>query len=365
MTKHSLLLIAALATGCGGSNPFTELRNANNGQQGNLDFFADPATGVGQATDVLVRRADKGKYDCATYQTPLSFSGDSTSVQCHYADVTSPVEEVLDASCDQGGCSVVLSNHTGVSVTGLTPGSFTLTVRARLADGTVLTDSTAMAFVPIDAIGLECTLDYSCPGPNAVFVGSSFSYNAQPMNKGQYVGGTVLVTVDPPAIVEVTSGAQQYTVRALKPGVATLHLRSGKVERLQTIRVAAFEDVVSGRVHLRRELPCGQVVCVDADANRVGDVAPDKLSSWGTTFVLAWVLRDGSLAVGGAGRVTTSTAGAKVEVVGAYDPKPGDLSLMNFSVTGLEGAVCHAGRNSVSANMGSAKLEWSFEQVCN
>ncbi len=363
MTKHSYLVIA-LAVGCVGSNRYSEVRNLNNGQQGNLDFFAQTSA-IGQATEVLVRRADKGRYDCASYATPLSFSGSPSAVRCQFADITSPVEEVLDARCDQGGCSVVISNKTGVSVTGLVEGTFTLSVSARLADGTLLTDSASVGFAPVDAIGLECVLEYSCPGPNAIFPGSSFSYNAQPMNEGDTLAGIVSVTAEPAGIVEVTSTNGQYTVRGLKEGIVTLHLRSGQVERLQTIRVAALEEVVFGQVHLRASLPCQRVVCVDADANRLGEVAPAKITAWGPTFVLAWVLRDGSLAVGGAGRLTTPTPGATVQVVGAYVPLPSDFSLMNFTVGGLEGAICHKGQHKIVASMGNARLDYSFEQVCD
>ncbi len=361
MTKH-LLLIAVVAAGCG-SEPFTEYRNANTGERANLTLYAS-TSGLGDATYVTVFRAEEGQYNCATFATPLSLSGKTTTVRCQFAGVLSPIETLLDATCDQGGCSTSITG-TELSVTGLVEGTFTLTVTARLKDGTVLVDSTKVTFVTIDAIALTCDRDYACPGPNAVFPGANFAWKAQPMSKGAIVTGKMVITAEPAGIVEITSAPENYSVRAIKPGVATLRLKSGAAERLQTIRVAAISDVVSGSVRLAAELSCAPVICVDADTQRLGDAAPDKITTLSPRFMLAWLLKDGTLAVGGAGRITSPTAGVEVLVAGRDQPSlPTDLELMDFKVGGTGGVLCHAGKIILSAAIETAKLDWTFEQTC-
>ncbi|MBS1152983.1 MAG: hypothetical protein H6Q89_4681, partial [Myxococcaceae bacterium] len=343
MTTHPLWIaaVALLAAGCFGSNPYSEYRNMNSGEQGNLTLYGQTAA-IGEATRVYVSRSEEGNYDCATYPTPFSYGGSSSSVHCHFAGVLSPVEALLEAQCDQGGCTAAIANGAELSVTGQSKGTFTLTVKARLADGTVLVDSTRMSFVAVDGIAVDCVRDYACPGPNAILPGAKFSWSAQPMSEGALISGAVRVSVDQPGIVELTGTGEEYAVRALKPGVATLRLRSGKAERVQTIRVAAIEDVVGGSVRFRRDVSCLPVICVDGDVDLLGDAAPARITRLAPTFVLAWALRDGTFAVGGAGRITSPTPGVEVLVAGRYEPAPTDLELMNFTVGGSGGALCHA-----------------------
>ncbi len=364
MTKHCLLIATLTLAGCSGSDPFTEYRNANNGARGNLDFNASTVTAIGDAATVLVQRREEGPYDCATYQTPLSLGG-SSSVRCDFAGKLSPVEALTDAQCDNGTCDAVISSAFGLTVTGRKSGKATLTVTARLADGTVLTDSTTMYFVAVDGISVTCDRAYACPGPNAVFPGATFSWNVKPMSGGNEANGVVRATLEQPGIVELTGTSEQFTIRVLKAGVATIHLKTGTVERIHTVRVAAFDEIVAASVHYRRDNVCQRVICVDANEDILGEVAPQKTTRLAPTFILAWKLRDGTYAVGGAGRITSPTPGVEVLVAGRFDPVlPADLELTSFTVGAAGGILCHAGRNTLAATMGNAKLDWSFDQEC-
>ena len=339
---------------------FTEYQNHNNGERGNLTFPTVGAHAVGATATVEVTRSEEGMYDCAHY---TSLFGDD-EVRCTFAGHLSPVKAVVAARCDGAGC-ISVADGTSVRVTGLGAGSFTVVVSASLEDGTALEDVFHVTFATVDAINVQCTEAHRCPGPHAIFVGAAFYWatSSSSVDAGTLEGPVAIAGVEPAGIVDavyitdVTWG-QRLLVRGLAPGVATLRLRAGSVELERTIRVASIDEVVSGEVRL----PLDDVQdkgFLDADTEIVGAVPPQQTEIFPATFVPVWVLRDGTYALGGAGRVKATSS--DIEIHTPADAGPSDVEVMFFMVGGVS---CRPGRTGITARMGSATLDWSYDHQC-
>ncbi len=359
-----ILLIPLLAAGCIGTNPRNEYQNHNNGTLKVLSFRAYPVTAAGDPVRLDVYRGEEGNYDCATYPNWL-FGG--TYEQCHYNDRLSPIEAITEAKAD--GCMVAIAGAgVGVDVTRPTAGACNVNVTVRLADGKALTDSRTVFFSEVEGIELTCARGWACPGPNAIFVGSTFSWKVSPSGKGGSLNGKIALTAEPAGIVELTPTPGEFTARALSPGVVTIRARSGTVERTLKLRVVAIEEVVAGSVRKLGKWSCDPV-CDDADQDRVGDVIPQSSALSSPHLIVVWTTLDGTLVLGGAGRVRTSTPDAQVEVTGhpglTYEFLPADLSLMLFKVGRVSGAVCYPGQVDLFAHLGKVRLDFTYDQKCD
>lgn len=365
-----IVLVAVLAAGCDTvTNRYSEYRNANNGERANLTFpSAGRAVAVGAAIDLTVERRAEGTYDCATHDNffDISTSGKGPGVICTFAGTVSPVEVLLGASCDPGSCKAALVGNV-VRVTGLAAGTFPVTVTARLADGTVLIDSTPVTFAAADAIKLTCLKTSLCPGPHAILEGAAFSWFTTLTRADAELSGDPIVSVEPAGVIEVGSSAGEVTVRSIKPGTATVKLSYAGLVRTQVVRVAAISEVASGKVHRLSAAAQGFFVgnaYVGASTDIVGVEAPSRLEGSWVRLVPVWVLRDGNYALGGAARLSPSAGKAIL-----YDAenlnqavRPNDVNAMTFMVGDISG--CTTGRIQVTAKLGAATLDFTYDQIC-
>ncbi|HEY3446438.1 MAG TPA: hypothetical protein VGK67_08730 [Myxococcales bacterium] len=358
-TRLLVVVAATLAAGCIPSNSYREYQNHNNGEQAKLTFPMVSALALNETVTLPITRSEEGMYDCADY--PLDMDN---RAECTFAGTLSPVAEIVEARCEGAGCTVATVGTSAV-VTGAAAGTFRLAIQARLADGTLLDDAITLTFARVDSIALSCTETYKCPGPNAVFAGATFHWSFYPSSDqaGPLDGPVAIAGVEPAGIVDAAFTTEPargtwLTVRALRSGTATLRLTAGGVERRQVVRVVDEGEVVSAKVRTSPSEIAGVASC-DADTNVIGAEPPASTDLFPARFVPVWVLGDGTYALGGAGRVRAETAG--VEITWPGTPRADDVEIMEFIVGKVE---CRPGNTRVSARMGAATLDFSYEQLC-
>jgi hypothetical protein len=354
------LVIAAIAAGCAGSDPYSEYQNHNTGARGNLTFAPVDDQAVGETVSVTVSRSEVGTFDCATYPGFLT-----DHVECHLASPFVDLQSLVSARCEGDGCSAELETTGSVRVTGTRPGTFAVVVSARLTDGSAVEDETQVSFAQVDAIELRCIEAHRCPGPHAMLVGASYDLLAtsSSLDHGTLAGPVAIVGIEPGGVIDAsyrTDGpwGKRLNVRALRPGVATLRLRAGNLDRTLAVRVAGVDEVVAAEVWTTRNQVESQGYLADG-TDILGERAPQRLSPFSPAFVPVWILKDGTFALGAAGRVTPVTAGLELRVVGSFDPN--DLETMYFFVGGVD---CRPGEGRVTARLGAVTLDWSFFQEC-
>lgn len=357
-TPTAMLVAATVALACGSSRTWTEYQNRNNGLGANLTFSLLTTRSVGETAVVEVARAEDGLFECASHGG--GWNGER--VECRFLGSLSPVAQLLETRCDGAACAVEIAG-TSVRLTGLESGTVTLWVKAKLADGTVLEDSSTVDFAKVDAIGVSCAEAYRCPGPHAVFVGASFLLLASPSSNslGTLPGTVAVASVEPVGVVAADfvddpSWGRVLTVRALGAGEATIRLTAGSVEKALTVHVAQESDAVSAAVHRPALTPTMMAGPIGADADVVGEAAPASLDVFPASFIPVWTLRDGTTALGAASRVKTARSDVEINLPG----NRGELVTEYF----VGGVDCVTGDVRVTAQVGSAKLDFTYDQKC-
>jgi hypothetical protein len=149
------------------------------------------------------------------------------------------------------------------------------------------------------------------------------------------------------------------TLRALKPGVATIMLQYRSPGRdfttTRQLRVAAIGEAVRGEVRMRGGTK-GEDGYFLADADLVGAPLPASIEIESPQLILTWILSDGTKAVGGAGRVKSAGADGRVSALGRGASGQDDLDLERtlFRFFGAPGTV------RLTASLGEAVLDESF-----
>lgn len=122
------------------------------------------------------------------------------------------------------------------------------------------------------------------------------------------------------------------------------------------MRVADESEAVAVAVHL----PLQDVMTwgvVNADTDVVGEPAPATQDLYPVAFIPVWTLRDGTTALGAAGRLKAERSDIEIHLPAAKD----ELSLSEFIVGGAE---CRGGNIRLTAQVGSAALDFTYDQKC-
>ncbi len=365
----TFFLLAFALAGCG--VPLHHYANLNNGDSKQLNFDGVPAeAAIGVPVSLKVSHALEGTFECSeSFQFEL-LSDDWFHNNCRFIDTPQPMRVVLSADCADA-CDLRL-NGDQVILTPRAAGPTVLTVVGLMDDGTTRTDTVALKFSSYEPLRFECAQAFNCPGTHAVFAGASFAWRVLSMASATKPSRyhKVEVTEDSPTgVVALESGGINFklvTIRALKPGIATLRFHEKSLgrdyEMTRQVRVVGLDEAVRGEARLR----AGAVQSdgyVLADAEVVGDAVLAVVATESPQFILTWHLADGSLAVGGAGRVTASRGEVIALTRTPLDhwvepetaPLPDDLDHMIFYFNGTPGPA------TLTAHLGSATFELSFD----
>jgi hypothetical protein len=348
--------------------------NDNHGQAGRLDLDGDIGNlPVGVATKLLVRHQDEGTFECKDNAHLDLHDVVAVNHTCRFIGTSHAFTQVDSATCRDGKCTATFAG-TAVTVTPLVEGEMVLDVSGRLDDGRETSDAFTLTAAKYDPLSLYCEEASRCPGPHAVLVGATFQWRAVANGVPAYVSTQVEVTEDPPSgVVELTKGREgEVTVRAVKPGVATLRFHDTSDGRddtvVRTVRVAGADEIVRGELHLRADTgdevgahdslaaTVGQQLRADVDL--VGDHLPAVVENESVPLIVTWRLTDGSIAVGGAARVGASRGQVVAPARQASPnemPAPRDLGHELLYFVGAPGTV------QLTATLGAAKLEQSFD----
>ena len=388
-TTRAALLLSLLLTGCS-----IEYLNQNNGQAKVLTFDRQrPEEAVGGAFTVSVRAGDEGLFECSSSFSFMSVGGGGG---CSFIGEVTPLSGVLTATCADEMCTATIGavgadGRVPVQVTALKPGTAVLSVKALVADGNLREDSHALTFNEQEPISLTCASRAGCPGPHAIFVGASVHWQAtlpstsNPPN-GFFYAGAVDVEAVPAGIVEVertwpTEGAvrskealngaeivddvsqliTRITLRAVAPGQVELVLRDvnhgRRYERRIALKVVSPEEAVRGEVHHLAPPQRGAMDEPRADSDLAGALAAPPIDPMAFAFVPVWTLRDGTTALGAAGRVTPVGTHWAPQVPTNLEPvNADDLSHRVFLLDPTE----RASDRRFTATVGGAALDFTF-----
>jgi hypothetical protein len=348
-----LALVAVAFTGCTLGRAFTEEQNANNGAQGNLSFLTRD-TAAGASSFAWVTYSDKGTYDCTTSPEFLNGGG---YTDCEYAGQPLHLVAVTKASCDGIACTATIEAG-GVRVSSIAVETVTLHVTASLSDGTIVDDSFGVTFVAATKLEVTCNSGELCPGPQAaIFTGSQFHLSPTVTAGDDTLVCDVASAVEPAGVVDVSNDGE-YLVKALGAGTATVTFSCGALTRSQTVRVVDTSAAVSGKVYLPTD---GQTLAVTSAGNDlIGTLAPSTMEAW-IPLLVVWTLNDGMQIIGNAAQVQTTTQGMTVELESGGTTS----SALMFEVGSTPGAVCQPGAVRLTATVGSAVLDQTFNLTCS
>ncbi len=363
--RHFAVAVAVLGSACGVPQDL----NYNTGRLGNLSIASWGPQAARVPLVVGVTRANSGRHVCSSYPGFGSLPG---GTRCEFTGRVVTVTSIDSVECPNGGCTARVIDPSSVEVTGTATGRPLLRVTATLDDGSVVTDEHELELVEIDSVRIDCAR--GCTGPHAVLVGSrvdisfaAFGADAGVPQKVEVSEGDGLVEIGPRVYGRyeydygsALDGWVPVSITAKKAGVATLRLKLGPFETTRTLRIAAPDEAVAGELWTPAKSPWV------ADASGLGH---DRLgtrvdadytvriykNTFGSTeeLVLAWKLRDGAYALGGAPSITADPAAALRRPSEGEVPDPITLR--------VDGKKAGAGANMVlRGQLGAATLEQSL-----
>ncbi len=323
MKSVGAMCVILTVAGCG----FSREQNDNNGvnQALTLSRAGGPLAAHNPVT-VGIQRLEVGTYHCVDHPGSPSFGslpGTGPWTECAYAGKPAPIEAIVDAHCDDGACTtrVIDAGHVELTST-VRSGAVTLHVSARLTSGLLVSDEWVLDFVAVDSIDVRCVEWAECPGPNAIFAGTKLTLRVVPLSAQGAVVAQLKYAVEPADLLELTpsetmpstvdAALRFFTVRALKPGLATLRFTSAGLDVTQPFRIVSTDDAVRGRVwHIAKDTdlfatsnnPLGEPLGETLDVKRFKNTSGQLVE-----LMVGWELRDGTVALGGAKGVKSNVA---------------------------------------------------------
>lgn len=360
-----------------------------NGDGGALDFeiqgaaYADgPVLATGFEVQIDVQRFDAQWRSCIIEKNVGSVAPQGCSPEHH-----EPIG-LVDASCDDGACNVTSradgSGTVHLLVTGTRDGSATLHVNVKSTnDGATWSDAYPLRFSTATRIAVMNGSGPVGDTSYAVMPGASFSWCPELRDASEtklvtnidavgmtHSGDAQAITIVDGTSTYVTPGCTAFV--GSKAGTATLTFTAGSLTATGSIRVADPSDIVAASLYAYADATANADAgssTTNADAGPSGDgeigrppgLAASPVTSIDVTVGSSFVdyasvlkLKDGTLALGGAGNFVSSSDEALSVTSMGTDPAIAQTDLSIFPMGGV------IGDGTVDATFGSVKVSIPF-----
>ena len=380
-TMSLALAAIAFASGC-----LPAEKDSNNGLDDQLAFYpfnnVSGPLAAGAAIPVEVAHAPKYAVLCDLSAFVKGNGGCTDSVAGSTVQVNAT--ELVAASCDGDACLITDAapgddGWMHFNLTGLEPGKTILHVTVKQADGQQYSDRYSLTFITPQSLAVQSSFDQGSgvqkPGDIYAAFGSRYAVfpgghaDVYPSLTGlDDQGNTVVLYGGPVSAVSAAEAValpqvvEQYyaSIEALAPGTTTVTVTVGGLSRTLPFRVADPGDIVAAE--LRTPVGSPQDMFDWADDPLGAGPPATSLSMYGsTTAVVVLHLRDGSLAVGGAGFLSSSAP--TILDVRTFDTNstvmPSDrdrLALPNFDYASVA-----VGSASISGTIAGIPLAYSVD----
>ena len=352
----------------------------SNGESGALEFAVkSDATDVtvlatGFATEIDVTRYDS-YWQCPDLSKSVPVGTRTADVRAQSCGANPEPISIIDARCDDGACSVATKNDDGsgiakLVVTGSRDGAATLHVDVKsTTSGATWGDSYAMTFsTPTRVAVLRHTEDTadttyaSLPGASFVLCpelrDASDAKLAAPTDSiSAAIVGDPNVTFDDPSSTYVEPGCVAF--HAAAPGTSSIAFAAHAMTASATVKVADPNDIVGAELYaVTKHVGLDEEIGASPTLASTPTTSMTMSAGQGSLYVaydLASVLhlKDGSLALGGAGRYKASYDGALYLETG----QDSELASEYLSISPADNIV---GDGTLDATFGAVKLSIPF-----